>query len=77
MNLEHFYNHWPLARAALERVFPKFSFPDTPPDPADLTLALEGLAVMMELTPAELVEHVTDVMLSTPPNLAEDQQKAA
>jgi len=66
MDLTQILRNWPLCKAALERTYPQFSFPDMPPASDDLLLAFEGLAVMHDLTCAELVETLHDACLTTP-----------
>jgi len=66
MDLTQILRNWPICKAALERTYPQFSFPDMPPGPEDLLLAFEGLAVMHDLTCAELVETLHDAVLTTP-----------
>ena len=66
MELDFFYKDWPNCRSALERGFPRYSFPDAPPHRGDLALALEGLAVSYDLTYAELLETLLDLMLFAP-----------
>lgn len=75
MTLTALYDNWPIARHCLERSFPNYSFPATPPAEADLNLALTGLAVAHDLTEAELIEQILDQMLFTP--IPEDGDQAA
>lgn len=68
--------HWPLARRALQALFPDYEYPTGLPAEHTFQSALEGLAIANDLTFDEVVESILDKMLTLDPDPV-DQQSAA
>ena len=60
MDISYLLENWAPCRAALHLNFPQYGFSEHPPTKDELTFALDGLAVVNELTADELVETLID-----------------
>ncbi len=75
MDISYLLENWAPCRAALHLNFPQYGFPAKPPTRDEFIFALDGLAVVNDLTPTELVDTLIDKMIFAPPQQA--TQKAA